>query len=114
MKSKLYRGFFDGRTVSVVELDSGKATGVMTSLPVHMTVVQESSSFAWGADGPAQRQLAAALIYDATGDARLAVALMRPFAGLVLSGLGRSDAWVITDTIVRAIASSISQKAVAA
>lgn len=66
------------------------------------------TGFSWGFTGSGPHQLSLALLADALGDDRLALALMIPFTHRVLASIPADEPWSMSDTIVRSVAHSIA------
>mgnify|MGYP000848299483 FL=1 len=102
----IYVGIPDGTVVVTSTRDRGKSE---TPLDPRFDLVRKSpTGFAWGFAGSGPHQLALALLADATGDDRVALALMSPFAHRVLASIPADEPWSMSDTIVRSLAHSIA------
>jgi len=109
---KFYRGHAETNSVSVVDIDTGSGIGRGTKLRRRDDLFF-AGRFAWGGE-IGSLQLAVALLADALGDDRKAVALMQPFRDLVIAGLPAGESWIMSDNVVRALAASIGREAVPA
>lgn len=68
----------------------------------------------WGYGGSGPSQLAFALVYDAhekdPGRRELALRVMHYFKEELVARIARSDSWVLSDAVVRAITSAITTR----
>lgn len=66
--------------------------------------------FTWGTSYASDRRLAAALLRDALGGADLAEHLASDFADAFVATLPRNGPWVVSDSVVLAIAEGIERE----
>lgn len=68
----------------------------------------------WGNEGMGGRNLALSLLTDVLGDDRKAIALAPVVCAEVIARLPADQPWMISDTVLRAIAGMIAREPVAA
>lgn len=98
---KRYAGYINGR---VMVIEAERLSG---DLPMRLDLAQWSASPDWGSDTAGTRQLAIAVLANALGDDRAAVALGEMFATSVLQRLPARTFWTMSDNVVRALAENM-------
>lgn len=103
---RIYVGTPDGTVVVTSTADRGATAKPLN--PRLDLISKSPTGFAWGFAGSGPHQLAVALLADAIGDDRVALALMSPFAHRVLASIPADEPWSMSDTVVRSVAHSIA------
>lgn len=110
--NRLYRGFPD-RGVYCGDLT--KALGMTIPRPlVARTDIRGDTwppaAFAWGTDCPGARELSLALLADVMDDHRKALCLAGTFSDYVIARLPADEPWIMSDNVVRSLASMIARE----
>lgn len=108
---RIYEGTYISDTTDQVVQVRDTDSGVVEALDPRLDLRNHSpTGLSWGYSGSGPAQLSLAMLCDALEDDELAQRVYQDFKYVLVSLLPQDKSWFISDTIVQAIANTLSRK----